>query len=104
MESSIDKRNKNLISVIELKRLLFDIRDRRPDICVRYRLLGEMWMRNFLKVLFVKDNGALLQDENNGSLVPVYDLSVIMQIEIDRPFLGYQPYYHYEVKPAAEFE
>jgi hypothetical protein len=88
---------------LELKRLLFDIKDKRNDICIRYRLIGEMWARNFMRVLAVKDHGTLLQNEKDGSLITIMDLSNIMQVEIDHSFLGYQPYYHYEVKPMAEF-
>jgi hypothetical protein len=103
MEFSTEKRNKSLISVLELTRLLFDIKDRRPDICIRYRLLGEMWLNDFVRVLSVKDNTAMFQDEKGGKLVTIQDLSNIMQIEIDHSFMGYQPYYHYEVKPMADF-
>lgn len=91
--------NKTLISVLELRRLLVDLGEKRPDICVRFRLLGELWTVNFLRVIRITERGAVLLDESLG-LVSVSDLNFVMQFEIDRPFQGFQPYYHYEVTPV----
>ena len=91
--------NKTLISMLELKRLMVDLAEKRPDICIRFRLLGELWSMNFLRVTRVTDKGVVLLDESQG-LVSVSDLNFIMQFEIDKPFQGFQPYYHYEVTPV----
>jgi hypothetical protein len=90
--------NKTLISALELKRLMVDLKEKRPDIYIRFRLLGEMWNVNFMQVLRISDKGALLFDEMNN-LVSISDLNFVMQFEIDKPFQGFQPYYHYEVTP-----
>lgn len=90
--------NKTLISALELRRLMIDLKEKRPDICIRFRLLGEMWNINFMQVLRVSNNGALLYDEHNN-LVSLSDLTFVMQFELDKPFQGFQPYYHYEVTP-----
>lgn len=90
--------NKTLISVPELKRLLVDLLEKRPDICVRFRLLGELWSINFLRTIRITEKGGIFLDEVQG-LVSVSDLNFIMQFEIDKPFQGFQPYYHYEVTP-----
>lgn len=95
---------KNLISVLELKRLLVDLREKRPDICVRYRLLGEMWVVNSMRVIKVTDNGVMLNDEQNNRLINLPDLSSIMQFEIDAPFQGFQPHFHYNVRPMNDFK
>ena len=91
--------NKTLISVLELKRLMFELTEKRPDICIRFRLLGELWTVHFMRVMRIADKGAVFLDENHG-LVSVSDLNFIMQFEIDKPFQGFQPYYHYEVTPV----
>ncbi len=91
--------NKTLISVIELRRLMVDLLEKRPDIFIRFRLLGELWHVYFMRVMTVTDKGALLFDENNN-LVSISDLNFIMQFEIDKSFQGFQPYFHYEVAPA----
>lgn len=88
-----------LISVLELKRLLVELKDKRPDICVRYRLLGEMWAQHFMRVLRVTEKGVMLSDEPSNKLVLITDLSNVMQFELDNRFQNFQPFYHYEVKP-----
>ena len=88
--------NKTLISVLELRRLMVDLTEKRPDICIRFRLLGELWTVQFMRVMRMSDKGVVLLDDING-LVSVSDLNFIMQFEIDKPFQGFQPYYHYEV-------
>lgn len=94
---------RTLISVIELKNLLTQLHVSRPDICVRYRMLGEMWGVNFMSVFHITDTALLLNDEVNHRLVAINDLSNIMQFEIDKPFNGFQPYFHYEVQPLLNF-
>jgi hypothetical protein len=91
------ERNKTLISVIELKRLLIELRDKRSNACIRYRLMGEMWMQNFFRIIHVTEKGVVLNDEVLDRITVIHDLSMIMQFEIDTPFQGYQPYFHYEV-------
>lgn len=91
--------NKTLISVLELKRLMVDLSEKRPDILIRFRLLGELWSVNFLRVIRLTERGAVLFDESHG-FVSVSDLNFVMQMEIDKPFQGFQPYYHYEVTPV----
>jgi hypothetical protein len=98
------EQSRSLISVLELKRLLVDLKEKRPDICVRYRLLGEMWVTNFMRVIHVSENGALLNDEHHNRLINLSDLSSIMQFEVDAPFQGFQPHFHYNVKPMSDFK
>jgi hypothetical protein len=95
---------KNLISVLELKRLLVDLKEKRPDICVRYRLLGEMWVVNSMRVIKVTEKGVMLNDEQKNLLISLPDLSSIMQFEIDAPFMGFQPHFHYNVRPMNDFK
>jgi hypothetical protein len=91
--------NKTLISVLELKRLMVDLSEKRPDICIRFRLLGELWNVHFMRVMRITEKGCVLYDQND-SLVSISDLNFVMQFEIDKPFQGFQPYYHYEVTPV----
>ena len=96
--------SKSLISVFELKRLLHDLRERRPDISIRFRLLGEMWQRNFMSIAFINGKGVLLKDEHAAQLVAINDLSNVMQFELDGPFTCFQAHFHYEVKPMPELD
>ena|SRR5687768_8191232 len=97
------KSDRNLISILELKRLLTELKDKRPDICFRYRMLGELWIPNFHRVIRVTDNGVILNDEVSNRLRNIADLSGIMQFEIDNSFQNFEPHFHYEVKPFSEW-
>ncbi len=88
----------NLISTLELKGLLLDLKDKRPDVCIRFRLLGEMWAENFMRVIMITEKGAIFNDESINEFVNVSDLANIMQFEVDNRFQNFQPHYHYEVK------
>lgn len=91
--------HKTLISVLELKRLISDLSEKRPDICIRFRLLGELWAVHFISVIKLTEKGGLFFDDNNN-IISISDLNFVMQFEIDKPFQTFQPYYHYEVTPA----
>ena len=91
--------NKTLISVLELRRLMVDLIEKRPDICIRFRLLGELWHVRFMQVVRVTDKGVLLFDDTIG-MVSISDLNFVMQFEIEKPFQAFQPYFHYEVTPV----
>ena len=93
--------NKTLISVLELRRLIADLSEKRPDICIRFRLLGELWAVHFMRVMKLTEKGALFYDENNN-LISIGDLNFVMQFELDKAFQTFQPHYHYEVTPVAD--
>ena len=89
------------ISVLEVKRLLITIIDYNLPICFRFRLLGEMWYPNFMKVIKVTDEGVLLNDENRGKLVLITDLSHIVQFELDGRIHTFEPNFHYDLAPPG---
>src|SRR5687767_2911705 len=92
-------RTKTLISVQELKQLLIELRDKRNNICIRYRIVGEMWKSNFMCIVDVTEKCAVLNDEVGNKLI-FLDLSIVMQFELDAAFQIYQPHFHYEVAPS----
>jgi hypothetical protein len=94
--------NTTLVSVLELRRLLVEILDKRPDICIRFRLIGEMWQNIHYRVVGLTDKGGVLNDEQTNKLIFINDLTQVMQFEIDQRFQQYQPHYHYEVRPFSE--
>jgi hypothetical protein len=91
---------KTLVSTPELKRLLVELREKRSDIHIRFRLIGQMWKPNFLKILNINDKGIILLDEIDNTLIFVTDLSRVMQFEIDATFQGFQPHHHYTLQPV----
>jgi hypothetical protein len=94
---------KKAVNILEVRRLLFDLKEHRPDICIRYRIIGQMWAPNFLRVIHLTDKGVILNDETSGKLINILDMSRLMQFELDKPFQNYQPYFHYDVVPSPEW-
>jgi hypothetical protein len=90
---------KSVISTLELRRLLHDLRDTRADVCVRFRVLGDMWRPQFMKVVDVTEKGAAFDDPTNNEWVHLSDLTDVMQFEMDNRFQHYQPHFHYDVMP-----
>ena len=88
-----------VVPVLQLRKLLYELRDHRVNVCVRIRRLGEMWKPNFMRVVDLNDRGAIFSDETTNEFVFVMDLTEIMQFELDNRFQSYEPYYHYEVTP-----
>jgi hypothetical protein len=88
-----------MVSVLELRKLLFDVRDHRVGVFVRFRRIGEMWKPNFMDIVDLNDRGAIFNDPTTNEFVFVMDLTEIMQFEIDNRFQMYEPFYHYEVTP-----
>jgi hypothetical protein len=88
-----------IVSTLELRRLFFSLRDQRPDICIRLRLLGKMWTDEFVKIKVVTEQGALFEDEKNDQLIHVSDMLNIIQFELNKPYGDLLPNYHYEVIP-----
>ena len=88
--------NKSL-TILELKRLLFELKDKRPDICIRYRLIGEMWQENFTKIFSVVDNRLFVEDSRRGLIIHVQNIASIIQFEIDHSFQNFQAHNHYDI-------
>src|SRR5687767_1852682 len=93
------------ISIPELKKLLFEIKRFRPDIQVRFRLLGQNWHTNFVQIGALS---GLSDDYETSALISFNDTSAncsffirnikeLIQIELDTPFGVYKPYIHYTV-------
>lgn len=91
------KTTSNLISAVELRRLLYTIVDNHSEASFRYRVLGEMWQPNFLRVVQITEHGVLLNDEITNSFKSLTDLSQIVQFEIDVAVHNFLPHNHYDV-------
>src|SRR5687768_14135834 len=91
------EKTRSLISVLELKRMLVTIADYNLPVCFRYRMLGEMWQPNFLRVVKVTEKGVILNDEINNNTIVISDLSNIMQFEVDGRLHTFEPNFHYNL-------
>jgi hypothetical protein len=89
---------KLLFSALELKRLITDIKDHEPNICIRFRSVGEMWQTQMMRLITITENRVLVHNEISNKLISI-DLNNVMQFEIDGRFRDVEPHYHYEVRP-----
>lgn len=87
------------ISVLELKKLLVLISENVHTVCFRYRLIGQMWQPNFMRVKDVTDKGVFLRDELQNKTILISDLRWIIQFELDGPIHSFAPNFHYQVIP-----
>ena len=96
------ERSVTTFSGLELKQLMLNL-TRVPNVCFRFRLLGEMWMKNLMQVTAVNEKTALFFDEVDTKYYLVR-INNIMQFEIDGRFHNFQPFFHYNVIPSPELE
>ena len=92
-----------IVPFLELKRLLYELKDLGPNVSFRYRLMGEMWQTNFLTILQVTEKGAVFVDETTKKIVMIPDVSSVMQFELDHSFRQYEAHNHYNVEPALVY-
>jgi hypothetical protein len=85
------------IHVLELRMLLFDLKKNGKGVCIRFRMLGEMWQNHYSKVLNITETGAAFIEEPTNKLIFVQELNNVMQFEIDKPFQNYKPHFHYSI-------
>jgi hypothetical protein len=91
-------KDRQAVSVTQLKSLLATIIDNGRRVCIRYRLIGGMWHNHHMRVLTVVEDNLMVHDEKNNKIITVR-LSDIMQFELDGGIVGYAPHNHYEVSP-----
>ena len=93
-----DKGPATAFSILELKRLLVLLAENVHTVRFRYRLMGEMWEPNFVRVARVTDEGVFLRDEKKNKVISIPNLKLIMQFELDGSIHTFQPNFHYDVK------
>jgi hypothetical protein len=89
--------NDDIIAREDLRRLLGHIKNLRPDIHVRFRILSKPWQRNFCRLFVVNETGLVLIDEIESKVEMVPNFADIVQFEIDSRFQHYCSYTQYHV-------
>ncbi|MFZ6011490.1 MAG: hypothetical protein ACOYXT_14165 [Bacteroidota bacterium] len=99
--------NTDKISLSEFKKLLFDLKHARPDIQIRYRLLGENWYSNFVSINaltelddFEDARKIIFMDSVVNKVIVIKNISDVIQFEIESPFGVYRPHFHYSITLA----
>lgn len=86
------------VTVLEFRRLLFELKDFSQQTCIRLRFVGEMWQKNHSQVIQLTESGVVLLEQPTNKLIFVRDLQNVMQFELDNSFQAFQPNFHYTVK------
>ena len=87
----------NHIPILELKRLLFLIKDSKLDIRIRVRFIGKMWQTDYMRIIELSETKMTLFDERNRTFILIRNLCCIMQFELDSAFQQYEPNFHYTI-------
>ena len=96
---------KAMISVNELKRLLYLIVEGHLQICIRFRLLGQLWHPNFLSIVKIsEETGILFRDDAKNGLIALPDLTAIIQFELDSQLYAFEPNFHYQVTTNENYK
>jgi hypothetical protein len=85
-----------VITGLELRLLLVELLDKQQDTSIRFRYVGELWQQSFMRIALVSESRVLIYNENKNQVV-VIDLYNVIQLEIDKSFQVYKPYFHYDV-------
>jgi len=93
--------NKNEVTTLKLRQLLHALKDLRPDICIRFRFIGEMWQTDYSRIIELNEKGGIFEDEKTSKCYGIPDFNNLMQFEIDKRFQEYHPHFHYEVRSVV---
>ena len=96
MQLESDRLKKTTYTVTHLRRTLIDILEHGQGVCIRFRVIGEMWQSNFVRIVSVTEQRVLVNDEVMSKLLSI-EISKIIQFEIDHRFKGLEPYNHYDI-------
>lgn len=70
------------------------------NVCFRFRLIGQMWQTNFMRIVSVNEHGVTLTNDTSHKLCVIENFNDIMQFELDAPLFQYNPHTHYDLVPA----
>lgn len=62
---------KGELSDTELKQLAIQIKEHGPNVCIRVRMIGQMWLAHFCRVITVTQGRMLLNDEVKNKLFSI---------------------------------
>jgi hypothetical protein len=91
--------NTGNVSILQIRRLLQELKNLRSNVLCRPRLIAELWQPAFLQITKLTELGVVFRNPSTGQLMEVRDLNNIMQFELDSPFQHYLPHFHYTLNP-----
>lgn len=90
-------KSKQTVSILELRRLLHELKDKSSHVGIRFRMIGELWHVSHQNVIRLTETGVVLYDTDANKIRVISDLRRVMQFELDGRFQNFQPYVHYGV-------
>jgi hypothetical protein len=89
-----------IVTVTELRNMLYRLQDKSPDTCIRFRLIGKMWNDSFMNVRDVTDLGiAFVNRDASNQQISISNLANVIQFELENSFENYRAHFHYSVQP-----
>jgi hypothetical protein len=84
------------ISTLEFKRIVFDIWEHAPATRIRVRVMGQLWMKNYVQIVHITGSNAMIvQDKDQMKHVSINDVA---EFEVEAKFQDFNPHNHYQVK------
>lgn len=93
---SSNQMERNFFTTKEIRWLLVEMKDSKPEIRVKFRLSTGGWQPAFYKLTHVDEMNVVYIDERRNQMRSV-PLSDIAQFTIDKMFRKMQPYVFYDV-------
>lgn len=82
----------------EFKKLLNSIAGNQDQIGLRFRSIDQFWHPNFLQIVKITDGaGVLFMDKTRNKLISLFDLSTVIQFELDGHMPPFEPNFQYEI-------
>lgn len=86
------------MSVSELRTLLHSLTQYAPDVSIRYRMKGDLWYPNFLKIVNCDEGKpVLLRDDKRNKLIVLSDVVSISEFELSGRFYHFDANERYHV-------
>lgn len=84
------------MTVGEFKAFIQTLWEHAPDIRIRVRPLGQMWLKSFSPIIHLTASGAIVIQD--GDEMKYISIANVMQFEIETQFQTVKPHSHYHVK------
>lgn len=84
------------ITTLEFKRLIFELWEHAPDTRIRFRVIGQMWMKNFVRITHITASSAMIvQEKDQLKYVGINDVT---EFELESGFQAFKPHNHYTIR------
>lgn len=90
--------NTDTITTVDLRRLLVELLDHSPNTGIRFRVMGNMWEKNYLQIIHATTEYSVIVQDKKSDQMKFISLKQVVEFEIEQKFKGFKPNYHYKVE------